>query len=131
MVKKTRLVINTTGGAGISTGNARTEETLMGRIARIDIDWNAAAPAGTSDLTIYEIHRASASFNIYKLLNSVTDVSVCPTVGLTTVDGTACVYDANNEPVVQAIPVCDEIYAIVEGCDDLSPACTIDIYWEE
>lgn len=128
MLKKARLTVTTTGSAGSATGSGQTEDTIDGRIVRVDVDYHASAPA-TTDLTLAQASELIAT-NIVSLTDNNSDTQLFPTVQVTDNGGTGRTYDT-TEPVVDYYPAADELVATVSGCDALDPAVTLEIYYLE
>jgi hypothetical protein len=128
MLKKTRLEVVTTGEAGSATGTATTDETIQGRIVRVDVVYHGSAPA-TTDLTLAEVSDLIAT-NIVSMTDNNSDTQLFPTVQVTDNGATGRTYDS-TEPVVDYYPVADELVATVSQSDALDPAVTLEIYYDD
>ena len=122
MLKSHKLTVNTTGAAGLATGAADTGAVIRGRIVRIDIDYNPAAPA-TTDLTIVEKSTLLPK-TLVNLANTNTDTTVYPAFQLTDETGTGVAE-------YQSVPVNDYLTVALDQCDPLSPAVTVEIFYED
>lgn len=129
MIKKTRLAVTTTGSAGSATGTAVTEVVIQGRIVRVDINFHDSAPAGTTDFTLAQTNEDQTE-NIVSLTNTVTDVTIYPTVQLTDLAGVARTMDGTR-PLVDYFPVADTLTATVSQSDALTDAAVVEVYYEE
>ena len=129
MIKKTRVTVTTVGGDGVATGTGVTEVVIKGRIVRVDINFHASAPAGTTDLTLAQTNEDQAA-NIVSLTDTATDVTIYPTVQLTDNGGTGRTLEG-SEPLVDYYPVSDTLTATVAQSNALTDAVVLEIYYEE
>lgn len=116
-VKSVEIRVTTTGGAGVSTGNA-TSNRIVGEILDVEVLWHASAPAGTSDIVV---EGATTGVDIYAKSNAVTPVKKTP--GLFGVDSgnTALTSDVTPQKRLIAEP----IKVTVSQCDDLTDAAIV------
>lgn len=128
-IKKTRVTVTTVGSAGSATGTGTTEVVIKGRIVRVDINFHASAPAGTTDLTLAQSNEDQAA-NIVNLTDTATDATIYPTVQLTDNAGAARTMDGTR-PLVDYYPVSDTLTATVSQSDALTDAAVLEIYYEE
>lgn len=129
MIKKTRVAVTTEGSAGSATGTGVTEDVVKGRVVRVDVNFHADAPAGTTDLTLTQTNEDQAE-NIVVLTDTATDVTIYPTVQLTDNGGTGRTMDGTR-PLVDYFPVSDTLTATVAQSDALTDAAVLEIYYEE
>jgi len=126
-IKKTRVVVTTTGSAGSATGTGVTEFPIRGWIEAVKLDYSGDAP-GTTDLTMVQTNELKAA-NIVNLPNNKTDKVLYPRAQVHNSGGTALTMDG-TEPLVTRYPVCDTLTLALDDCDALDPALTAEIYWE-
>lgn len=129
MIKKTRVTVTTVGGDGVATGTGVTEDVIKGRIVRVDVNFHVDAPAGTTDLTLTQTNEDQAQ-SIVSLTDTVTDVTLYPTVQLTDNGGTGRTMDGTR-PLVDYYPVSDTLTATVSQSDALTDAAVLEIYYDE
>jgi hypothetical protein len=122
MLKSHKLTVDTTGAAGLATGSADTGEVIRGRIIRIDVDYNAAAPA-TTDLTITE-KSALLPKTLVSLPNTNADTTIYPAFQLTDETGTGVAE-------YESVAVNDYLTVALDQCDALTPAITVEIFYED
>ena len=79
--------VTTTGADGSASGSAYIDGAC-GLVTRIQGNWHASAPAGTSDATIIETD-GFGSQTLYTKSNSVTDFDFAPMVAASDNTGTA------------------------------------------
>ena len=129
MIKKTRVAVTTVGGDGVATGTGVTEVVIKGRIVRVDVNFHASAPGGTTDLTLAQTNEDQAA-NIVSLTDTATNVTIYPTVQLTDNGGTGRTLEG-SEPLVDYYPVSDTLTATVAQSNALTDAVVLEIYYEE
>ena len=129
MIKKTRITVTTVGGDGVATGTGVSDVVVKGRIVRVDINFHVSAPAGTTDLTLTQTNEDQAA-NIVSLTDTVTDVTIYPTVQLTDNAGTGRTMDGTR-PLVDYYPVSDTLTATVSQSNALTDAAVLEVYYEE
>jgi hypothetical protein len=127
MIKKTRVAVTTTGSDGSATGTGTTEDVIKGRIVRVDVNYHASAP-GTTDLTLTQTNEDQA-VSIVSLTDQKTDKVLYPTVQLTDNGGTGRTLDGTR-PLVDYYPVADTLTVSLAGCNALTDAVVLEIYYE-
>ena len=128
-IKKTRITVTTVGGDGVATGTGVSDVVIKGRVVRVDVNFHASAPAGTTDLTLTQTNEDQAA-SIVSLTNTVTDTTIYPTVQLTDNGGTGRTLDGTR-PLVDYYPVSDTLTATVSQSNALTDAAVLEVYYEE
>ncbi len=108
----------TTGGAGVSTNNADTTQSICGLVAAVYIKYNGAPPAGTTDVTIATKGTSAPAYNVLKISNAATDGLFLPRKATVDQAGAALLYAAGGVGVADLIPVNDIVNVLIEGADD-------------
>jgi hypothetical protein len=116
------IAVTTTGSAGSATGTGTATELIYnGRISKVFLDYNAAAPA-TTDVSIID----GAGNVLWLLSNNNTDGTFYPAILQN--DGTDTPLTVNYEkPIVSG----STLNVSVAGADALAPCVTVTITVEE
>jgi hypothetical protein len=122
------IPVTTTGSDGSAEGTGYSPYPLNGRVYALHVDWNASAPAGTSDIVVTS-EESTPTFTYFTLENSATDVTLYPRVQVTDNTGTGLVYiAATGETVCDMYPIHGRMKVAVAGCNALTTAVTVYAY---
>ena len=113
----------TTSAAGNGTANSAL---IQGQIVRVDLNYLAGI-SNTADVTIYGVNDLVTQ-NIVSETDSVTDIIIYPTVGLTDNDGAAVTYDGTRQ-IKGFYSVSDIMTVAISQTTESTSALTVDIYW--
>jgi hypothetical protein len=126
-MRSIKISVTTTGGAGVSAGNATSQDVITGKLHAVYLNYAATAP-GTTDVTISMPEAPEQT--LLTVSNNATDgwylprQAVCDTAGAgLTYDGTRTV----NEP----LPVDGRIKLTVAQSNDLTDCVTAYLYIED
>jgi len=100
MLRKYQVTATASGGAGSSTGDATSNETVIGRLLAVHLDFSVSG-AATTDTIITTI---TPDHTILTITDSATDAWYYPRHQVHTEAGAGVTYDGSNE-VYDAIPV--------------------------
>jgi len=115
-------VTGATGGAGVATANATSDESIEGTIRTIYLEYVGSPPAGTTDVTIVEAYQSPAT-DILTITNAATDDWFFPMGAAVNQAGTAI----TNQGV--SIVVDDYIKATITGANN-DDGVTVTIVYE-
>lgn len=116
-VRAEQISITTTGGAGVSAGEASTG-AIVGEILGILINFGAG-PA-TTDITI-----SVGGYNLYAKSDSAADAYVVPVLfGVTNANGALA-----SDVTPQHYCAAGRVTATIAQCDDLAPAAVVTVFW--
>lgn len=123
ILKATQVTVNTTGAAGSATGQADSV-AFDGDIVGFYINYHGSAPA-TTDLVISD--KLSGS-TLYTKANTATDVRVTgPYAFPQGTDGVALASSVTPVP----IPASGGITVALSGCDQLTAAVVVTVYYRK
>lgn len=125
MIRQKSVTVTTSGADGLATGTG-VISSVNGRIEAIYLDYSAGQ-AATSDVTIATAHAPVRT--IHTETNSATDVWRQPRIPVHDTAETALTYDGTN-PIVERIPVADDISVSVAQADD-GETVTVYVLYEE
>ena len=129
MILKETMTVTTAGSAGSAAGTAYSKNVLTGYVHAAYIDFDTACPA-TTDVTLAAGHAPTES--ILSLLNGTVDKWVYPRRALHDYLGSAIYYEAaGSAPIYDRYMVVDHVSVIVAGCDAITDAVAITLFWEE
>lgn len=125
MLRKYQITATATGGAGTSTGNATSNETITGRLLAVHVDFSASG-AATTDTTITALTPDKALLTI---TDSATDAWYYPRHQVHTEAGAGVTYDGTNE-VYEAVPVHGRVKVAMAQANN-AQTVTATLYVEE
>ncbi len=123
-IKRFSIVVNTTGGAGVSAGNTRVG-VPNGRLIAVEVDYHASAP-GTTDLTL-----TSEAGGVTRTLLTLTDRNTdlpLQEIMVPAMDEVGTVLGNNDHPNHSHPIVQGNLVATIAQSDDLTPAATVVVY---
>lgn len=127
-IKRVQVVVNTTGGAGVATGDGRV--AVPGGVARLvglQVDYDGAAPA-TTDVTI-TAEIPSVVKTLLTLTNRNTDLPMSQVTEALVDDVGVDV--VNTESPNLGLPICQgNLVVAVAQSDALTSAVTVDALFE-
>ena len=129
MIRQQSVSVDTTGSAGSATGAGTTSAPVIGKILKIRFDYNASAPA-TTDVTVTEYVGATSWETICTETDSKTDVTRYPRKVVDDGAEGNVTYDGSNE-VYEPFVVADYVRVAVAGCDALTAAVVVTIFYED
>ena len=125
-VRSVEIRVTTTGGAGVSTGNA-TSPQIVGQVLDVAVTWHNSAPGATSDVVV---EGSLSGIDLYQKTDAATSVKKAP--GVFPTDPASATGAALTGALID-FPVCiaEPIKVTVTGCNDLTDAVIVRVTYRE
>jgi len=120
-----QVAVTTTGGDGAAAGTAYSRNTLQGHILAAHVNYAAGCPS-TTDLALSAAGSPSEAF--LTLTDGTATGWYYPRRQVHSSEGAALTLDG-TEPQTDKYVVYDRVQTIASGCNTLTEALTVHLYW--